>query len=70
MVHRQAYDGTRRLRRACLRKEERNKWGFLPAPLKADSGRQAWKEVRLEGGNRLCRSSLPAHSGISLDLQQ
>jgi hypothetical protein len=29
MVHRQAYDGTRRLRRACLRKEERNKWGFL-----------------------------------------
>jgi len=29
MVHRQAYVGTRRPRRARLRKEERNKWGFL-----------------------------------------
>ncbi len=29
MVHPQAYDGTRRLRRARLRKEERNKWGCL-----------------------------------------
>jgi len=41
MVHNQAKDGTAPARRAGLRKEERNKWGILPAPLKVDFGRQA-----------------------------
>ncbi len=31
--------------------------GFLPAP-KMGFGRQAWKEARLKGGNRLCRKFL------------
>ena len=60
MVHREAYDGTRRLRRACLRKEERNKCFTRRSPdLYRDVGEGLAYAVPASAseGNRLCRSS-------------
>jgi len=58
MGHKQAKGGTAPDRRAGLHKEERNKWGLLPAPLKVDFGRQG---ETVYAGNSLLAYSTSAY---------